>query len=179
MWLLLSSLLLVLHVTSQGYETLQKIYEALQTRMACRTHILNLSSHFYSIIPHHSRLDVIDTMLKLGKKVAMMESVCENVRGMSAMEVAALCRQRNYLDECYDLLGCDLEPLVEASSDEFAYVKAYLKGSSCCGWKDGTLQLLSVFRVSKPDERARFEPYRAFPNRRVRLRLRLRLCEHA
>lgn len=150
----------------QGYETLQEIYEALRSRTAPRTHILNLSSHFYSIIPHHSRLEVIDTMIKLGKKVAMMESVCENVRGMSSMEIANLCHQRSYVDECYELLDCDLHPVAE-HSDEYAYVKAYMKNSSCCGWKDGTLQLVNVFRVDKPDETRRFEPYRAFSNRKV------------
>ncbi|KAG7397412.1 hypothetical protein PHYBOEH_000766 [Phytophthora boehmeriae] len=59
----------------RGYETLEEIYEALQSRQTSRTRLTNLSSHFYSLIPHHSRLEVIDTMVKLGKKVQLMAEV--------------------------------------------------------------------------------------------------------
>lgn len=106
-------------------------------------------------------------MIKLGKKVAMMESVRQDVRGMSSMDVVRRCTERNYLDECYDLLGCALEPVAETAS-EYAHVQAYVKNANCCGWKDGTLQLRHVFRVDKPTDAARFAPYKAFPNRRVR-----------
>ncbi|KAG6610687.1 putative poly [ADP-ribose] polymerase 2 [Phytophthora cinnamomi] len=59
----------------RGYETLEEIYEALRSRQVSRARLTNLSSHFYSLIPHHSRLEVIDTMVKLGKKIQLMAEV--------------------------------------------------------------------------------------------------------
>ncbi|KUF64484.1 Poly polymerase 2 [Phytophthora nicotianae] len=150
----------------RGYETLEEIYEALRTRQTSRARLSNLSSHFYSLIPHHSRLEVIDTMVKLGKKVQLMAEVGASVRGMAHEPVARRCASRNYLDECYDLLECELQP-VKSSDPDFALIQTYIRNSNCCGRKQDRLQLLSVFRVEKPEQETRFEPFRTFTNRRI------------
>ncbi|GMF25697.1 unnamed protein product [Phytophthora fragariaefolia] len=149
----------------RGYETLEEIYEALRSRQVSRARLTNLSSHFYSLIPHHSRLEVIDTMVKLGKKVQLMAEVGASVRGMVHEPVARRCASRNYLDECYDLLECELQP-VKSSDPDFALIQTYIRNSNCCGRKQDRLQLLSVFRVGKPEQETRFEPFRNFANRR-------------
>lgn len=150
----------------RGYETLEEIYEALRSRQVSRARLTNLSSHFYSLIPHHSRLEVIDTMVKLGKKVQLMAEVGASVRGMAHEPVARRCASRNYLDECYDMLDCELQP-VKSSDPDFALIQTYIRNSNCCGRKQDRLQLLSVFRVEKPEQETRFEPFRTFPNRRI------------
>ncbi|KAJ8575555.1 hypothetical protein ON010_g3658 [Phytophthora cinnamomi] len=150
----------------QGYETLEEIYEALRSRQVSRARLTNLSSHFYSLIPHHSRLEVIDTMVKLGKKIQLMAEVGASVRGMAHEPVARRCASRNYLDECYDLLECELQP-VKSSDPDFALIQTYIRNSNCCGRKQDRLQLLSVFRVEKPEQETRFEPFRKFANRRI------------
>ncbi|EEY60188.1 poly [ADP-ribose] polymerase 2, putative [Phytophthora infestans T30-4] len=150
----------------RGYETLEEIYEALQSRQVSRARLSNLSSHFYSLIPHHSRLEVIDTMVKLGKKVQLMAEVGASVRGMVHEFVARRCASRNYLDACYDLLECELQP-VKSSDPDFALIQTYIRNSNCCGRKQDRLQLLSVFRVEKPEQETRFEPFRTFTNRRI------------
>ncbi|KAG3014652.1 hypothetical protein PC119_g12059 [Phytophthora cactorum] len=126
----------------RGYETLEEIYEALRSRQVSRARLSNLSSHFYSLIPHHSRLEVIDTMVKLGKKVQLMAEVGASVRGMAHESVA-----RRYPD--------------------FALIQTYIRNSNCCGRKQDRLQLLSVFRVEKPEQETRFESFRTFTNRRI------------
>ncbi|OWZ07726.1 Poly ADP-ribose [Phytophthora megakarya] len=150
----------------RGYETLEEIYEALCGRQVSRARLTNLSSHFYSLIPHHSRLEVIDTMVKLGKKVQLMAEVGASVRGMAHEPVTMRCASRNYLDECYDLLDCELQP-VKSSDPDFALIQTYIRNSNCCGRKQDRLQLLSVFRVEKPEQETRFEPFRKFTNRRI------------
>ncbi|KAF4320164.1 hypothetical protein BBO99_00005893 [Phytophthora kernoviae] len=150
----------------RGYETLEEIYEALQSRQASRTRLTNLSSHFYSLIPHHSRLEVIDTMVKLGKKVQLMAEVGASVRGMAHESVARRCASRNYLDECYALLDCELCP-VQRSDPDYALIQTYIRNSNCCGRKQDRLQLLSVFRVEKREQEQRFEPFQKFANRRI------------
>ncbi|KAH7462014.1 hypothetical protein PRIC1_005911 [Phytophthora ramorum] len=150
----------------RGYETLEEIYEALRSRQVSRARLTNLSSHFYSLIPHHSRLEVIDTMVKLGKKVQLMAEVGASVRGMAHEPVARQCASRNYLDECYDLLECELQP-VKSSDPDFALIQTYIRNSNCCGRKQDRLQLLSVFRVEKPEQETRFESFRKFTNRRI------------
>ncbi|KAG2765626.1 hypothetical protein Pcac1_g22952 [Phytophthora cactorum] len=150
----------------RGYETLEEIYEALRSRQVSRARLSNLSSHFYSLIPHHSRLEVIDTMVKLGKKVQLMAEVGASVRGMAHESVARRCTSRNYLDECYDLLDCELQP-VKSSDPDFALIQTYIRNSNCCGRKQDRLQLLSVFRVEKPEQETRFESFRTFTNRRI------------
>ncbi|CAH0521336.1 unnamed protein product [Peronospora belbahrii] len=150
----------------RGYETLEEIYEALCSRQVSRARLTNLSSHFFSLIPHHSRLEVIDTMIKLGKKVQLMAEVGVNVRGMAHEPVARQCSSRNYLDECYNLLECKLEP-VKTSDSDFALIQTYIRNSNCCGRKQDRLELLSVFRVEKLEQETRFEPFRKFANRRI------------
>ncbi|KAE8876209.1 hypothetical protein PF005_g15630 [Phytophthora fragariae] len=150
----------------RGYETLEEIYEALRSRQVSRARLTNLSSHFYSLIPHHSRLEVIDTMVKLGKKVQLMAEVGASVRGMAHEPVARRCASRNYLDECYDLLECELQP-VKSSDPDFALIQTYIRNSNCCGRKQDRLQLLSVFRVEKTEQETRFEPFCNFANRRI------------
>ncbi|EGZ11926.1 hypothetical protein PHYSODRAFT_352149 [Phytophthora sojae] len=150
----------------RGYETLEEIYQALRSRQVSRARLTNLSSHFYSLIPHHSRLEVIDTMVKLGKKIQLMAEVGASVRGMAHEPVARRCASRNYLDECYDLLECELQP-VKSSDPDFALIQTYIRNSNCCGRKQDRLQLLSVFRVEKPEQETRFEPFRKFANRRI------------
>ncbi|CAI5706568.1 unnamed protein product [Peronospora farinosa] len=150
----------------RGYETLEEIYEALRSRQVSRAKLTNLSSHFYSLIPHHSRLEVIDTMVKVGKKVQLMTEVGVSVRGMAHEPVARQCSLRNYLDECYNLLECELQP-VKSTDPDFALIQTYIRNSNCCGRKQDRLQLLSVFRVEKPEQETRFEPFRKFANRRI------------
>ncbi|RLN90208.1 hypothetical protein BBJ28_00001885, partial [Nothophytophthora sp. Chile5] len=136
-----------------------EIFEALRSRQTSRSRLSHLSSHFYSLIPHHSRLEVIDTMVKLGKKVRLMAEVGASVRGMAHEPVAQRCASRNYLDECYALLDCELHPVLETDPD-FALIQTYVRNSNCCGRKQDRLQLLSVFRVEKHDQEHRFEPFR-------------------
>ncbi|CAI5710579.1 unnamed protein product [Peronospora destructor] len=150
----------------RGYETLEEIYEALRSRQVSRARLTNLSSHFYSLIPHHSRLKVIDTMVKLGKKVQLMAEVGASVRGMAHEPVARQCTSRNYLDECYSLLECELQP-VKSTDPDFALIQTYIRNSNCCGRKQDRLQLLSVFRIEKPEQETLFEPFRKFTNRRI------------
>lgn len=150
----------------RGYETLEEIYEALRSRQVSRNRLSNLSSHFYSLIPHHSRLEVIDTMVKLGKKVQLMTEVGANVRGMAHDPIARRCASRNYLDECYELLACDLQP-VKSSDPDFALIQTYIRNSNCCGRKQDRLQLLSVFRIEKSEQETRFAAFRKFSNRRI------------
>lgn len=106
-------------------------------------------------------------MVKLGKKIQLMAEVGASVRGMAHEPVARRCASRNYLDECYDLLECELQP-VKSSDPDFALIQTYIRNSNCCGRKQDRLQLLSVFRVEKPEQETRFEPFRKFANRRVR-----------
>ncbi|CEG38208.1 poly(adp-ribose) polymerase isoform 1 [Plasmopara halstedii] len=150
----------------RGYEILEEIYEALRSRQMARNRLSYLSSHFYSLIPHLSRLEVIDTMVKLGKKVELMTEVDTSVRRMAQDPVARRLVSRNYLDECYDLLACDLQP-VESSDPDFALIQTYIRNSNCCGQTRDRLRLLSVFRVEKPDQETRFEAFREFSNRRL------------
>ncbi|CAI5725203.1 unnamed protein product [Hyaloperonospora brassicae] len=150
----------------RGYETLEEMYEALRSRQVSRAQLTHLSSHFYSLIPHHSRLEVIDTMVKLGKKVELLADVGISVRGIAHDPVARQCASRNYLDECYNLLECELEP-VKSSNPDFALIQTYIRNSNCCGRKQDRLQLLSVFRVEKNEQETRFEPFRHFSNRRI------------
>lgn len=150
----------------QGYETLEELYDALSNRQASRERLASLSSHFYALVPHHARLEVIDSMVKLGRKVALLEELS---RGLHAEDVVRRCRARNYVDECYALLDCGLFPLARDSA-EFARIETYVKNSNCCGRKQDRLELLGVFEVHKPELERRYEPFRRFPNRRVRTR---------
>lgn len=161
-----------LHVP-QGYETLEEIYEALRTRCASRAVLLTLSSHFYALVPHHrTRLVIIDTMVKLGKKVALMEGILRahgvyfHRRIAQEVEAVQRCRLRNYVDECYALMDCTLRP-VSPDMPVFSLIQTYIKNSNCCGRKQDRLQLVNVFSVEKIDQQRRYEPFRIKTNRRV------------
>lgn len=157
----------------QGYETLEEIYHTLRSRNSTRSVLLALSSHFYALVPHHrTRLEVIDTMVKLGKKVALMEALLRahgthlHHRIARDVEIVRRCRLRNYVDECYAMLDCALRPL-SPDSPVYSLIQTYVKNSNCCGRKQDRLQLVGVFAVDKRDQQRRYEPFRVKTNRRV------------
>ncbi|TDH71589.1 hypothetical protein CCR75_005239 [Bremia lactucae] len=150
----------------RGYETLEEIYQALCTRPMNQNEVSNLSNQFYSFIPHCSHLKVIDTMVKLGKKVQLMAEVGANVRGIMHEPIVRQCGSRNYLDECYHLLKCELYP-VNSSHPDYALIQTYIRNSNCCGRNYERLQLLAVFRVKKPEQEAHFAMFRNLSNRRI------------
>ncbi len=151
---------------------MQRIYDALKCG-ADRTMLLHLSSRFYSIIPHLSPLDVIDSLMKVGTKVEVLGGlslICGYAESIQ-MELTQRSLVRNYLDECYATLGCELKPL-PPSSLEFELVESYIFNSFCCYGENTSKHqvngcVVQVFRIHKPSEDVRFEPFRQFANRRV------------
>ncbi|TMW67132.1 hypothetical protein Poli38472_012248 [Pythium oligandrum] len=167
----------------RGYDALHQIYDAIKCR-ADRTMLTHLSSRFYSVVPHSSPLEVIDSMIKLGRRVELLAALAVRLRREDAqsLELTQRLLAKNYLDECYDSLQCRLFPL-STSSHEYQLVDSYIFNSFCCyGTVHATTpsgstglsrhcvsngKILNVFRIEKPSEAQRFEPFRAFPNRRV------------
>jgi hypothetical protein len=156
----------------QGFEALHRLHDALKCD-ADRTALTMLSSHFFSLVPH-PQLAVIDSMVRLMEKVEMLVALCVH-SGHHELLLPDLTRRyfaTNHLDASYSALKCRLMPLLPTSK-EFGLVQAYIFNSYCCVGNsmgnnfgaDG--KLLTVFRVEKESEAARFAAYRTAPNRRV------------
>lgn len=153
----------------QAYEALEAIYFHIQTGEEPVDAFDALSACFYGAVGLPEPHQRIDTLLKVGKKCRLLESLYTPKRSVSRLGIVNRCASRDYLKEFSRHLECQLEPL-DCESSEFALVKRYLRNSSCCPNRE-RLKLVSVFRVEKPSSDHLYLPFRCFDNRQVLNRL--------
>lgn len=150
----------------KGYEVLKRISIAIECQN--RNDIRHLSSEFYTVIPHDFGFKkmydfVIDTPLKLKRKVEMVEALGE-------IELATKLLKDDIVEDedpfysHYQRLNCNILPLDEDSED-IALVKCYLMNTHAKSHSSYTLEVLHVFKVSRNGEYDRFEKFSSVNNR--------------
>lgn len=156
---------------AKGFEALEEIDRSLQSN-APRKNLEELSSRFYTIVPHNfgrMRPPVIDTaeVIQAKKDMLLVLADIELAQSLQANKVKEeeVLEQEvpHPLDEDYMLLKCELS-LVPPSSKEFKIIKTYVDAT---GPTYRSLKILNIWKVNRDMEGSRFAAHSDLDNRRL------------
>ncbi|KAI8926209.1 poly polymerase catalytic domain-containing protein [Entophlyctis helioformis] len=144
----------------KGYEVLKELSDVIQNPNvpSRQTKLMDLSSQFYTIIPHEfgmSRPPVISTLPALKLKLDMVEALGDIEIAASLIKDSKKAYDENPMDMNYRSLSCNLEP-VERTSDTFKMVEEYTKKTHGSTHSYYGLEVLDVFDVDRQGETDRF-----------------------
>jgi len=140
----------------KGNQQLSLIEEALKANRPGKE-LADLSSTFYTIIPHHfgfARPPAIASFEALQKKYDMLITLADMELGLQIMQKkeSVPTETVNPIDRHYANLNNDITP-IDKDGEEWGRINKYLQGTQE-GYK---LTLVDAFRVSRHGERQAFE----------------------
>jgi len=147
----------------EGYDVLKQIETELNGKNK-KSVLSKLSSRFYTLVPQAFGRRVpptIDDSETLRSKMNLLEALADIEIATNIIKEGK--GQYNIIDSNYEKLKCKMEP-VSPTSDEFKDVLKYVKNSQHGGQK---IQLLELFKIERENEAYRFEPTKAYGNRRL------------
>ncbi|KAI8828622.1 poly polymerase catalytic domain-containing protein [Chytriomyces cf. hyalinus JEL632] len=137
----------------KGYLELKAISEELDRKPQPRRNVLEqLSSNFYTIIPHvfgMTRPPVINTNPLLTAKLRMVEALGD-IQITTTLLKTTLDRSVNPIDSKFDILKIGMSPL-DKKSDGFKLVQDYTKNTHGHTHTSYELEVAEVFEVKKED----------------------------
>jgi poly [ADP-ribose] polymerase len=153
-----------------GYTVLQKIQKAIEDKDKTDAEVEDvedLSSQFYSLIPHNfgkKKPPAIDTLDLIKQKTDMLES-------LSNLEIASKLLKKhsatsNPVDDAYNSLKCELVP-VDPTSEEYSLVQKYMKNTHGPTHSSYNLEIAQLFKVDRQGEKQRFESSSYKQNKRL------------
>ncbi|KAF4667304.1 Poly [ADP-ribose] polymerase 2 [Perkinsus olseni] len=145
-----------------GYEALQAIEEELGKAKPSRSHLLDLSGRFYTVVPHDFGFQkmhyfIIDSEDILKQKMQLLEDLQDMGKANEVMENTAVAVKKedmlvpNPVDVQYQRLHCGLEPL-KPEDEEFHMVEEYMRNTHAPTHNDFTAKPVAVFKASKTAE---------------------------
>ncbi|KAH0649409.1 hypothetical protein KY285_034657 [Solanum tuberosum] len=150
----------------KGYDVLKNIADVIG--QSNRTLLEDLSSQFYTVIPHDFGFQkmcefVIDSPPKLKRKIEMVEALAEIEVTTKLLEDKTDI-QEDPLFYQYEQLGCKLVP-VEVGSQEFLMIENYMKNTHAKTHSSYAVDIVQVFRASRNGETERFQKFSDMSNR--------------
>lgn len=157
---------------AKGFDALENLQAALD-RKAKKQELSDLSSRFYTIIPHNfgrQTPPIIDSLevLQAKKDMLLVLADIELAQTLQADKVkqeeeSQLEEVPHPLDVDYQLLKCQLN-LLDPKSDEYKVIDKYLKNT---GPTYRSLKILNVWRVDRHLEEERLKEHEDIENRRL------------
>ncbi|XP_067854392.1 LOW QUALITY PROTEIN: protein mono-ADP-ribosyltransferase PARP3 [Heptranchias perlo] len=153
---------------AKGFEALDEIEEAFK-HSRNRKQLEELSSKFYTIIPHNfgrNRPPVIDTsdVVQAKKDMLLVLADIELAQSLQAekkIKPEDIEEVPHHLDEDYNLLKCELS-LLPPASEEFKMIKKYVEVTG-----PRQMKILNVWKSSRDGEAERFKSHDKIENRRL------------
>ncbi|KAI0214446.1 Protein mono-ADP-ribosyltransferase PARP3 [Lamellibrachia satsuma] len=155
---------------AKGFEVLDELESAIKKKKTAG--LMELSSQFYTIIPHNfgrQRPPIMSTLETVRQKLDMLQVLGDIELALSMQKDKKTTKKKlmekevpNPLDVNYDLLLCDLE-LVDTKSDEYKILNKYVMATQG-GYKS---KILDVWKVNRQGEDQRFAEYKAKGNRKL------------
>ncbi|XP_044307387.1 protein mono-ADP-ribosyltransferase PARP3 [Varanus komodoensis] len=159
---------------AKGFEALEAIEAALKKQPPSQKELQDLSSRFYTIIPHNfgrSRPPPIDTqeivqakkdMLLVLADIELAQSLQTQKKKEEEEEEEMKVEEVPHpLDKDYGLLKCELT-LVDPSSEDHKLIETYIEKTN--GQK---LKVLNIWKVNREGEDSRFLTHSHLENRRL------------
>ncbi|KYO22983.1 poly [ADP-ribose] polymerase 3 [Alligator mississippiensis] len=158
---------------AKGFEALEAIEKALQKPSQPYGQLEELSSHFYTVIPHNfgrARPPSINTqeVLQAKKDMLLVLADIELAQSLQAQKKEEEKEQVKVevphpLDKDYALLKCELSLLVPTSKD-YQVIQTYVEKTGCTYHN---LKILNIWKVDREGEGERFKAYESLENRRL------------
>mmetsp|Transcript_64488 Transcript_64488/g.74962 ORF Transcript_64488/g.74962 Transcript_64488/m.74962 type:complete len:768 (+) Transcript_64488:42-2345(+) len=141
-----------------GYDVLQRISTAIQNK-ASRSKLEDLSSEFFSLIPHDIGFQkmntlTLDTDKKVKDKLEMLQSLEEMQIATKILEEAK--DSGNLIDSNYAKLKCDIKPLPKEDKT-YKLLCDYVKNGHGHTHKAWNLEVVQIFEIDKEEDRLRFK----------------------
>ncbi|KAH1167354.1 protein mono-ADP-ribosyltransferase PARP3 [Mauremys mutica] len=159
---------------AKGFEALEAIETALQEQpLSCRQ-LEELSSRFYTIIPHsfgRARPPPINTqeIVQAKKDMLLVLADIELAQSMQAQkkeeeeEEVKVEEVPHPLDKDYELLKCELT-LVDPALEDYQVIQTYVEKT---GVSHRKVKILNVWKVKREGESERFKAHDHLENRRL------------
>ncbi|XP_072026279.1 LOW QUALITY PROTEIN: protein mono-ADP-ribosyltransferase PARP3-like [Amphiura filiformis] len=157
---------------AKGFEALEEIEEALKKKKP-KSHLAQLTSKFYTLIPHsfgrkipptidsdetvRMKMDMLLVLADIEVAQSMQKEKDKKAKKPAGGEVP------HPLDVNYDLLKCKLEH-VSPKAVEYKVIDKYVKATKS-GWREP--KLLNVWTCDREGEDKRFSTHEAIDNRRL------------
>ncbi|XP_009874297.1 PREDICTED: poly [ADP-ribose] polymerase 3 [Apaloderma vittatum] len=160
---------------ARGFEALEELEAALQEQPPKAACLEDLSSRFYTIIPHNfgrARPPPINTpeLLRAKKDMLLVLADIEVAQSLQAQKVKEEEEEEEEevahpLDQDYALLCCQLS-LLDPASREHQLIQNYVTqtGWEFFGW---TLHILNIWQVARDGEDERFKAHDLLEHRRL------------
>jgi len=146
----------------EGYEVLKEIEESLKVKSG-RGNLSELSSRFYTLIPHSFGRNippVIDTLEKIKTKMNMLNMLADIEIATKILSESSTDLHENSIDTHYKKLKCEIEPL-STSSEEFKNIQKYVTNTH-----QGDVPMIDeVYRLVREGEEDRFKTKKSLGNR--------------
>uniref|UniRef100_A0A7M4FND4 Poly [ADP-ribose] polymerase n=1 Tax=Crocodylus porosus TaxID=8502 RepID=A0A7M4FND4_CROPO len=158
---------------AKGFEALEAIEQALQKPSQPSGQLEELSSHFYTVIPHNfgrTRPPSINTqeVLQAKKDMLLVLADIELAQSLQAQKKEEEKEQVKIevphpLDKDYALLKCELSLLAPTSKD-YQVIQTYIEKTGCTYHN---LKILNIWKVDREGEGERFKAHESLENRRL------------
>ncbi|XP_067417268.1 protein mono-ADP-ribosyltransferase PARP3 [Emydura macquarii macquarii] len=158
---------------AKGFEALEAIEMALQEQPPPSKQLEELSSRFYTIIPHNfgrARPPAISTqeIVQAKKDMLLVLADIELAQSLQAQkeeeeEEVKVEEVPHPLDKDYALLRCELT-LVEPASEDYQLIETYVERT---GLSQRTVKILNIWKVKREGESERFKAHDHLGNRRL------------
>ncbi|KAL0978326.1 hypothetical protein UPYG_G00169020 [Umbra pygmaea] len=158
---------------AKGFEVLEEIEEAVKNSKTSRLRLQELSSKFFTTIPHNfgrNRPPVIDSAEIMEKKKEMLLvladiEIAQNLKAETekAQEEMEVEKVPHPLDQNYLSLNCKLS-LLQRDTEEFKVIETYLKATANSYRKP---KIINVWEVDRDSEAEHFIKNDNLENRRL------------
>ncbi|NXJ78279.1 PARP3 polymerase, partial [Trogon melanurus] len=152
---------------ARGFEALEELEAALQEQPPKAAHLEDLSSRFYTIIPHNfgrARPPPINSpeLLRAKKDMLLVLADIEVAQSLQAQKVEEEKEEEvaHPLDQDYALLCCQLS-LLDPASREHQLIQNYVKQTG------HNLHILNIWQVARDGEDERFKAHDLLEHRRL------------
>ena len=122
--------------------------------------IQSLSNQFHSHIPRRRGASLLNSPESIASMLLFLDNVEFALLTMRLMEEP--CGTHDPRLGQYKQLGVDLVPMARQSCDEAKLIEQYFENTS-----QGRLVLKQMWKLSRDGEEQRFDPWKAFPNRKL------------
>ncbi|XP_027556765.1 poly [ADP-ribose] polymerase 3 isoform X5 [Neopelma chrysocephalum] len=153
---------------ARGFEALEELEAALQEQPPQASHLEELSSRFYTIVPHNfgrARPPPINSpdLLRAKKDMLLVLADIEVAQSLQAQKVKEEEEEKEVphpLDQDYALLCCQLS-LLDSSSREYQLIQNYVTQTG------HNLRILNIWQVARAGEDERFKAHDLLEHRRL------------
>lgn len=143
---------------SKGFNVLEDIAKELKKKKKDKSQLVELSSLFYTVIPHSFGMSlppVIDSLEMLKSKIEMVESLSDIEIATTLLKQELPKSDIHPIDEHYLRLNVSLNPLA-STSPQYSIIQEYLVKTVGHTHTYYSLQLQDVFEVERDVESKRF-----------------------